>query len=98
MRPERREPEADPVDHIIAWHDGDSRAAIETLMEDIQHLRMQLAPVTAFMKTTGVNIPAARNGAGSATAVARPRSRPGTSGSIIRTETRRTPCVINDIQ
>lgn len=49
MRPERREPEADPVDHIIAWHDGDSRAAIETLMEDIQHLRMQLTLATAAM-------------------------------------------------
>ncbi len=49
MRPERREPEADPVDHIIAWHDGDSRAAIETLMKDIQHLRLQLALATAAM-------------------------------------------------
>lgn len=49
MRPERREPEADPVDHIIAWHDGDSRAAIETLMGDILHLRMQLALATAAM-------------------------------------------------
>ena len=49
VRPERREPEADPVDHIIAWHDGDSRAAIERLMEDILHLRMQLAFATAAM-------------------------------------------------
>lgn len=49
MRPQSREPEADPVDHIIAWHDGDSRAAIETLMEDIQHLRLQLALATAAM-------------------------------------------------
>ncbi len=49
MRPDRREPEADPVDHIIAWHDGDSRAAIETLMEDILHLRMQLALAAAAM-------------------------------------------------
>lgn len=49
MRPSPREPEADPVDHIIAWHDGDSRAAIETLMEDIQHLRLQLALATAAM-------------------------------------------------
>jgi hypothetical protein len=31
VRPLPREPEEDPVDHIIAWHDGDSRAAIETL-------------------------------------------------------------------
>ena len=49
MRPVSREPEADPVDHIIAWHDGDIRAAIETLMEDIQHLRLQLALATAAM-------------------------------------------------
>ncbi|WLP53180.1 dehydrogenase [Agrobacterium fabrum] len=49
MHPKSRELEADPVDHIIAWHDGDHRAAIETLMEDIQHLRMQLALATAAM-------------------------------------------------
>lgn len=49
MRAELNKPEADPVDHIIAWHDGDSRAAIETLMEDILHLRMQLALATAAM-------------------------------------------------
>ncbi|WP_410489565.1 dehydrogenase [Agrobacterium tumefaciens] len=49
VRPNPREPQADPVDHIIAWHDGDSRAAIETLMEDIQHLRLQLALATAAM-------------------------------------------------
>ncbi|NRF08254.1 dehydrogenase [Agrobacterium pusense] len=49
MRPLPIEPEADPVDHIIAWHDGDSRAAIETLMEDIQHLRLQLALATVAM-------------------------------------------------
>ena len=49
MRLQSREPEADPVEHIIAWHDGDSRAAIETLMEDIQHLRLQLALATAAM-------------------------------------------------
>ncbi len=49
MRPELQKQEADPIDHIIAWHDGDSRAAIETLMEDIQHLRIQLALATAAM-------------------------------------------------
>ena len=49
MRPQIQRPDADPVDHIIAWHDGDSRAAIETLMEDILHLRMQLALATAAM-------------------------------------------------
>lgn len=49
MRPEIQRPDADPVDHIIAWHDGDSRAAIETLMEDILHLRMQLGLATAAM-------------------------------------------------
>ncbi|MDH7810096.1 MULTISPECIES: dehydrogenase [unclassified Rhizobium] len=39
------------MDHIIAWHDGDSRAANETLMDDILHLRMQLALATAAMGT-----------------------------------------------
>nr|WP_097170273.1 dehydrogenase [Rhizobium sp. AN5] len=51
VRPEFQKPEADPVDHIIAWHDGDSRAAIETLMDDILHLRTQLAMATAAMGT-----------------------------------------------
>lgn len=51
MRPTTREPQADPVDHIIAWHDGDSRAAIKTLMEDIQYLRLQLMLATAAMGT-----------------------------------------------
>lgn len=49
MRPKHKQPEADPVSHIIAWHDGDHRAAIETLMEDVTHLRMQLALATAAM-------------------------------------------------
>ena len=49
VRPQPREPQADPVDHIIAWQDGDSRAAIEKPMEDILHLRMQLALAKAAM-------------------------------------------------
>lgn len=46
MRPNEIEPEveiADPVEAAIAWHGGDSRAAIATLIEDCQHLRQQLA-------------------------------------------------------
>lgn len=51
MRPHQREPQADLVDNIVAGQDGDTRAAIETLMEDIQHLRLQLALATAAMGT-----------------------------------------------
>lgn len=49
MRPQFETPDADPVDHIIAWHDGDPREAIRTLLGDVQHLRMQLALSTAAM-------------------------------------------------
>lgn len=50
MRPiQKDDASADPVAHIIAWHDGDHRAAIETLMADIQHLRLQLALATTAM-------------------------------------------------
>ncbi|PZU23907.1 MAG: dehydrogenase [Shinella sp.] len=43
------EPAADPVEHAIAWHDGDARAAIRTLIEDVATLRRQLALATAAM-------------------------------------------------
>lgn len=33
----------DPVDAALAWHDGNARAAIATLIEDCRHLRNQLA-------------------------------------------------------
>ncbi len=32
----------DPVDLALAWHDGDPRATIETLLQDCGHLREQL--------------------------------------------------------
>lgn len=35
--------EEDPVEAALAWHNGDARAAIATLMEDCRHLRLQLA-------------------------------------------------------
>ncbi len=41
-----------PVDEIaaaIAWHDGDVRATIRTLLEDCRHLRLQLALAQAAM-------------------------------------------------
>lgn len=31
------------VDAVLAWHNGDARAAIFTLLEDCRHLRHQLA-------------------------------------------------------
>ena len=36
------QPEAD-IEAVLAWHDGDARAAIETLLKDCRHLRKQLA-------------------------------------------------------
>lgn len=33
----------DPVEAALAWHQGDARAAIATLIEDCRHLRHQLA-------------------------------------------------------
>ena len=49
VRPMQKQTTADPVAHLVAWHDGDHRAAIETLLEDVAHLRMQLALATAAM-------------------------------------------------
>jgi hypothetical protein len=49
VRPQFERPEADPIEHVIAWHDGDEREAIKTLLDDIQHLRLQLALATAAM-------------------------------------------------
>lgn len=31
------------VEAVLAWHDDDARAAIETLLLDCKHLRQQLA-------------------------------------------------------
>ncbi len=36
-------PDADAVDAALAWHGGDPRATIETLLADCGHLRVQLA-------------------------------------------------------
>jgi hypothetical protein len=43
MRTQFETPQADPVEHLIVWHDGDVKAAIKTLLDDIQELRQQLA-------------------------------------------------------
>ncbi|RFB95074.1 dehydrogenase [Rhizobium leguminosarum bv. trifolii] len=37
------------VDEALAWHDGDSRATIRTLLEDCAHLQTQLAVASACM-------------------------------------------------
>lgn len=39
----------DPVESALAWHNGDARAAIATLIEDCRHLRHQLALAEAAM-------------------------------------------------
>lgn len=41
------EPEFDPIEAILAAHDGDARAAIRDLVERIQHLRYQLSLASA---------------------------------------------------
>lgn len=46
MHAECQEPETipeDPVEAALAWHRGDPRATIATLIEDCRHLRHQLA-------------------------------------------------------
>jgi hypothetical protein len=37
------------VEAVLAWHDDDARAAIETLLLDCKHLRRQLALAEAAM-------------------------------------------------
>lgn len=44
-----KQPDADPVEHAIAWHDGDTRAAIRSLLDDVAHLRRQLAVANALI-------------------------------------------------
>ncbi|AXV15216.1 hypothetical protein CYG48_05560 [Neorhizobium sp. SOG26] len=41
--PQQNEPELSEADAVLVWHGGDSRAAIETLLEDCRHLRQELA-------------------------------------------------------
>lgn len=43
MRPlERGNSSTNPIDEALAWHDGDARATIETLLADCGHLRQQV--------------------------------------------------------
>ena len=44
-------PETD-VEAVLAWHDGDARAAIETLLKDCRHLRQQLVEDAALAHAT----------------------------------------------
>jgi len=44
-----KESEFDPIEAILATHDGDARAAISDLVVRIQHLRYQLTLVSAVM-------------------------------------------------
>jgi hypothetical protein len=39
----------DTVEAALAWHDGDARATIETLLEDCGHLREQLEIARSFL-------------------------------------------------
>ncbi|WP_051904110.1 hypothetical protein [Neorhizobium vignae] len=40
---------ADAVDQALAWHDGDHRATIQTLLEDCAHLQAELAVASACL-------------------------------------------------
>ncbi|MGQ3214820.1 MAG: dehydrogenase [Shinella sp.] len=43
MRPlERQQDETSEIDEALAWHDGNARAAIATLLADCAYLRWQL--------------------------------------------------------
>lgn len=37
-----QEETVDEVEAALAWHDGDARRTIETLLEDVRHLKLQL--------------------------------------------------------
>lgn len=49
MRPQESAADNDEVEAAIAWHDGNARAAVATLIEDCRHLRRQLALASAAM-------------------------------------------------
>jgi len=50
VRPLERQPaDHDEIDDALAWHDGDVRATIATLLADCSHLRQQLAAATSAM-------------------------------------------------
>ncbi|MCL6708607.1 hypothetical protein M8R20_16560 [Pseudomonas sp. R2.Fl] len=39
----------DEVEAALAWHQGDARAALRTLLDDCRHLRLQLALAESAM-------------------------------------------------
>ena len=43
------DPVIDSVEAALAWHEGDARAAIATLLDDCRHLRMQLVLASGAM-------------------------------------------------
>lgn len=42
MRPQPKQQTTDPVDDALAWHNGDIRATIATLLADCAYLRYQI--------------------------------------------------------
>ena len=49
MQPAVIEAEQTEVDAAIAWHDGDARATVATLLDAVRHLRIQLALAEGVM-------------------------------------------------
>lgn len=43
--------QVDPIAHLIAWHDGDAKAAIATLLDDVRALRTELAIASVAIST-----------------------------------------------
>lgn len=42
MRPHKKRPETNEINDALSWHNGDTRAAIATLLADCAYLRWQL--------------------------------------------------------
>jgi hypothetical protein len=42
-------PIEDEIESALAWHNGDARATIATLLDDCRHLRQQLVLASATM-------------------------------------------------
>ncbi|MCM2434112.1 hypothetical protein [Agrobacterium rosae] len=49
VRPEIRQTPADVAEYILLCHDGDAKAAIEAMQEEIEHLQHQLSLAVVAM-------------------------------------------------
>ena len=49
VRPENRSTDIDVADYILLCHDGNAKAAVEAMQEEIEHLQHQLRLAVAAM-------------------------------------------------